>query len=146
MSIGQAALSPTSVLDVNHAPGANGTHDGHASLDHIQKWNSDGVAHAAVSTHKCSGFMEIDPHGGTKLRPLFIEGTLSTEIIESTSIHSPKSGILTVREAEYGQTNLNTNGDSLYVTTRDFRSVAVGTHIIAARIGCEYRPVYVGCS
>ncbi len=146
MSIGQAALSPTSVLDVNHAPGANGTHGGHAGLDHIQRWNSDSVAHAAVSTHKCSGFMEIDPHGGTKLRPLFIEGTLSTEIIESTSIHSPKSGILTVREAEYGQTNLNTNGDSLYVTTRDFRSVAVGTHIIAARIGCEYRPVYVGCS
>ena len=77
MSIGQAVLSPTSVLDVNHAPGANGTHDGHASLDHIQKWNSDGVAQAAVSTHKCSGFMEVDPYGGTSLRPIFVEGVVN---------------------------------------------------------------------
>jgi hypothetical protein len=144
MSIGQAALSPTSVLDVNHAPGANGTHDGHAGLDHIQKWNSDGVAQAAVSTHKCSGFMEVDPNGAT-LRPLFIEGTLSTTIAESNSIHVPRSGVLDVRFAQKGITDLNINGDKIYVTSRDACAINIGVHIVAVRIGCEYRPIYVGC-
>jgi hypothetical protein len=142
MSIGQAVLSPTSVLDVNHSPSL--TPDGHTGLDHIQKWNSDGVAQAAVSTHKCSGFMEVDPNGAT-LRPLFIEGTLSTTIAESNSIHVPRSGVLDVRFAQKGTTNLNINGDKIYVTSRDACSINIGVHIVAVRIGCEYRPIYVGC-
>ena len=143
MSIGQGSLDPSSVLDVNHNP--TQTPDGHSELEHIQAWNSNSVSQAAVSVSKCSGFMEVDPYGGTKLRPLFIEGTLADSVDESETIHIPRSGLLTVREAKHGQTNLPTNGDSLYVTFRDHEAVTAGVHIIAARIGCEYRPIHVGC-
>jgi hypothetical protein len=143
MSIGQAVLSPGSVLDVSHSPIL--TPSGHASLNHIQRWNSNGLTQAAVSIHKCSGFMEISPYSDAKLRPLFIEGTLVTNIPESSSVDIPRSGLLDIREAKHGITTLNTNGDKIYVTTRDHEAINAGVHIIATRIGCEYRPIYIGC-
>jgi hypothetical protein len=147
MSIGQAALSPTSVLDVNHAPGANGTHDGHAGLDHIQKWNSDGVAQAAVSTHKCSGFMEIDPYGGVTLRPIFIEGVVNHGSIAGGTVSEATSGRMSLYRGASSDPEdpLVDTGEDVYVVSRDGSTISNGAYVVAARVGCEYRPIFVGC-
>ena len=145
MSIGQAALSPTSVLDVNHAPGANGTHDGHSSLDHIQKWNSDGVAQAAVSTHRCSGFMEVDPYGGNTLRPLFVEGVVNHGSIAGGTVSEATSGRMSIYRGTSPEFALTDTGEDVYVVSRDGSTISNGAYVVAARVGCEYRPIFVGC-
>jgi hypothetical protein len=145
MSIGQATLSPTSVLDVNHSPGVNGTPVGHTGLDHIQKWNSDGVAQAAVSTHKCSGFMEVDPYGGNTLRPLFVEGVVNHGSIAGGTVSVPTSGRMSIYRGASPGVALSDTGEDVYVVSRDGSTISNGAYVVAARVGCEYRPIFVGC-
>ena len=145
MSIGQAALSPLSVLDVNHSPSVNGTPDGHTGLDHIQKWNSDGVAQAAVSTHKCSGFMEIEPYGGVKLRPIFIEGVVNHGSIAGGAVSFPTSGRMSIYRGVSPGVELTDTLEDVYIISRDGSTISSGAYVVAARVGCEYRPIFVGC-
>lgn len=145
MSIGQAALSPTSVLDVNHFPSVNGTPDGHTDLDHIQKWNSNGVTHAAMSTHKCSGFMEVDPYGGVTLRPIFIEGVVNHGSIAGGTVSVPTSGRMSIYRGASPGVALSDTGEDVYVVSRDGSTISNGAYVVAARVGCEYRPIFVGC-
>ena len=145
LSIGQATLSPLSVLDVNHSPQL--TPDGHTGLDHIQRWNSEVTTQAAVSTHRCSGFMEVDPYGGDTLRPLFIEGFVKTQISAAPSQVGARSGLMDIyNSTSPGGDLINTNED-IYIVNRDRYSVIpANVYVVAVRVGCEYRPMFVGCS
>jgi hypothetical protein len=131
------------VLDVNHAPSL--TPDGHTNLDHIQKWNSDSVTQAAVSTHKCSGFMEVDPQG-TTLRPLFIEGFTKSQIAAPGQFLA-RSGLMDIYETLTPGGNLTNTNQDIYIINRDRYSVIpANVYVVAVRVGCEYRPIFVGYS
>ena len=148
-SIGQATLSPDAVLEVNHSSWE--TPDGHTDVDYIQTWNSNvsnnKVTHAAVSTHRCSGFMEVDPYGGDTLRPLFIEGFVKSQISAAPSQFTASSGLIDVyRNTSPGGTLQNT-GQDIYIVNRDrYSIIPANVYVVAVRVGCEYRPVFVGCN
>ena len=145
LSIGQAVLSPLSVLDVNHSPQL--TPDGHTGLDHIQRWNSEVTAQAAVSTHRCSGFMEVDPYGGDTLRPLFVEGFNKSEIAAPTGQFLATSGLMDIYNSTSPGGDLTDTTKDIYIVNRDRYSVIpANVYVVAVRVGCEYRPIFVGCS
>lgn len=151
MSIGQAVLSPSgsSVLEVNHSSWE--TPSGHSGLGYIQTWNSntsnDKSTHAAVSVHKCSGFMEIEPYGGDILRPLFIEGFVKSQISAAPTAITASSGLIDIYKTMSPGSTLTDTGSDVYIVNRDQNSIIpANVYVVAARVGCEYRAIFVGCS
>ena len=151
MSIGQAVLSPSgsSVLEVNHSSWDTPT--GHSSLGYIQTWNSntsnDKNTHAAVSVHKCSGFMEVEPYGGDILRPLFIEGFVKSQISAAPTAVTASSGLIDIYKTTSPGSTLTDTGSDVYIVNSDQNSIIpANVYVVAARVGCEYRAIFVGCS
>jgi len=124
ISIGNATLSPTAVLDVRYDSA-----DGHDGSEYIQTWKNDDDITCAVSTVACSGFMQSDPNDSSKIRPIFMDGKTDEEIAVAAtgtvSIYS--GGVDTVEDIE--------------VVNRGNNTIATGKFVVVVKVGCEYRPI-----
>ena len=124
ISIGNATLSPTAVLDVRYD-----SVDGHDGSEYIQAWKNDDDITCAVSTVACSGFMQSDPNDSSKIRPIFMDGKTDEEIVVAAtgtvSIYS--GGVDTVEDIE--------------VVNRGNNTIATGKFVVVVKVGCEYRPI-----
>lgn len=124
ISIGNATLSPTAVLDVRYD-----SVDGHDGSEYIQAWKNDDDITCAVSTVACSGFMQSDPNDSSKIRPIFMDGKTDEEIAVAAtgtvSIYS--GGVDTVEDIE--------------VVNRGNSTITTGKLVVVVKVGCEYRPI-----
>lgn len=125
ISIGNATLSPTAVLDVRYD-----SVDGHDGSEYIQAWKNDDDITCAVSTVACSGFMQSDPNDSSKIRPIFIEGKVT-----GSNIGPGATG--TVRIYSGGVDT----GEDITVVNRANESVGNNKFVVVIKIGCEYRPI-----
>jgi hypothetical protein len=130
ISIGNATLSPTAVLDVRYD-----SVDGHDGSEYIQAWKNDDDITCAVSTVACSGFMQSEPNDighndSSKIRPIFIEGKVT-----GGNIGPGATG--TVRIYSGG---VDTEED-ITVVNRANESVGNNKFVVVIKIGCEYRPI-----
>lgn len=124
ISIGNATLSPTAVLDVRYDSA-----DGHDGSEYIQTWKNDDDITCAVSTVACSGFMQSDPNDSSKIRPIFMDGKTDGEIaLGATGTVSIYSG------------GVDT-GENITVVNRGNNTITTGKLVVVVKVGCEYRPI-----
>ena len=136
ISIGDARLTPTAPLEVRYDDDV-----GHSDNPIIggnkvvQSWycNNNMVAYMSCSGHVVSTTSSVNP--------LFVEGILAGALAKPNSISSATSALLTVYE------NGISAGRSVYVTNRDSKlgAIAIGTYVVAIKLGNEYRPIWVSC-
>ena len=124
ISIGNATLSPTAVLDVRYD-----SVDGHDGSEYIQAWKNDDDITCAVSTVACSGFMQSDPNDSSKIRPIFMDGKTDGEIaVAATGTVSIYSGGVDTVE-------------NITVVNRGNNTITTGKLVVVVKVGCEYRPI-----
>jgi hypothetical protein len=136
ISIGDARLSPTAPLEVRYED--NVGHSDNPIIGGnkvVQSWycNNNMVAYMSCSGHVVSTTASVNP--------LFVEGILAGALAKPNSISSATSALLTVYE------NGISAGRSVYVTNRDTNlgAIAIGTYVVAIKLGNEYRPIWVSC-
>jgi hypothetical protein len=136
ISIGNATLSPTAVLDVRYD-----SSDGHDGSEYIQAWKNDDDITCAVSTVACSGFMHSEPNDigyndSSKIRPIFIEGKVTGGNIAP----SPPTGPGATGTVRIYSGGVDT-GEDITVVNRANESVGNNKFVVVIKIGCEYRPI-----
>tara|TARA_Y100000114_G_scaffold157309_1_gene189520 strand:+ start:8208 stop:10982 length:2775 start_codon:yes stop_codon:yes gene_type:complete len=137
ISIGDAILSPESPLEVRRA---SDTHASNAN-GYIQAWYCDD---SLVASLDCDGnFVSHGGGGGGGLTKSFIEGVIQSDdngLGGAATLTVPTSGKLLMYED-----GTNT-GTDIYIKNRDANlTIAAGKFVVAAKVGTEYRPVWVSC-
>tara|TARA_A100001201_G_scaffold10513_1_gene14758 strand:- start:1597 stop:5985 length:4389 start_codon:yes stop_codon:yes gene_type:complete len=127
LSVGDATLLPSSVLHVNYSSTL------HATTDTPQEWHVDGIKVASVN--KFGAFDNI------------IEGQLTGNLSAPADSANPTSGELIIYDAGFADGAYYWNsGERIWIHNRDSSlSGNTGAYCMVAKIGYEYRPIWMGC-